>query len=93
VPALKVGDAWRTRFLHGERCEILKVDIEGAEEAFFEDEQDFLKIVDRLVVEVHESMVSIERVKAILVHNGFSLVKETKEDSETSLLFGARNHA
>ena len=92
VPALKVGDAWRTKFLHGERCGILKVDIEGAEEAFFEDEQDFLKIVDRLVVEVHESMVSIKRVKAILSQNGFSLVKETKEDSETSLLFGARIH-
>jgi len=90
VPALKVGDAWRTRFPHGERCGILKIDIEGAEEAFFEDEQDFLKTVDRLVVEVHESMVSLEKVKAILGQNEFSLVKESKEDSETTLIFGVR---
>lgn len=92
VPALCVREVWRKRFPNGERCDLLKIDIEGAEQRFFEDEQDFLKIVNRLVVEVHESTVSLDKVKVILSENGFILLKESKEDSETSLIFGARSH-
>jgi hypothetical protein len=92
VPALCVGDVWRKRFPNGERCGLLKIDIEGAEQTFFEDEQDFLGIVERLVVEVHETMVSLAGVKKILSSKGFSLVKENKEDSETSLIFAERKN-
>ena len=92
VPALCVGDVWRKMFPNGERCGLLKIDIEGAEQRFFEDEQDFLGIVERLVVEVHETMVSLEVVRGILSSKGFSLVKESKEDSETSLIFAERKN-
>jgi hypothetical protein len=92
VPALCVGDVWRKMFPNGERCGLLKIDIEGAEQRFFEDEQDFLGIVERLVVEVHEAMVSLEVVRGILSSKGFSLVKESKEDSETSLIFAERKN-
>jgi hypothetical protein len=92
VPALCVGDVWRKRFPNGERCGLLKIDIEGAEQTFFEDEHDFLRIVERLVVEVHETMVSLEGVKKNLSLQGFSLVKESKEDSETSLIFAERKN-
>jgi FkbM family methyltransferase len=90
VPILTIGKIWNEKFSSGERCDLLKVDIEGAELRFFEDEGDFLALVDRLVVEVHESMISLEEVKKTLTSNGFSLVKECKEDSETSLIFAER---
>ena len=87
VPAIRVADVWDQRFSQGERCGILKIDIEGAEKTFLEDECDFLKKVDRIVVEVHESMVSMEAIKTLLVKNGFLIIKEAKEDSETALIF------
>lgn len=92
VPALKVGDAWRARFPQGERCGVLKIDIEGAEQRFFEDEGDFLQSVDRIVVEVHESVVSLEAIRGLLSKNGFAIKKVSKEDSETSLVFAERLH-
>jgi FkbM family methyltransferase len=90
VPALRVGEVWRQRFPNGERCGILKIDIEGAEKRFFEDEGDFLILVDRIVVEVHESMVSIQAIRELLSKNGFVIKKENKEDSETALVFAER---
>lgn len=90
VPALCVGEAWRKIFPDGKRCGILKIDIEGAEGRFFEDEGDFLEIVDRLVVEVHEAMVSLEEIRSRILENGFVIRKESKEDSETSLVFAER---
>jgi hypothetical protein len=90
VPALRVGEVWRQRFPNGERCGILKIDIEGAEKRFFEDEGDFLSLVDRVVVEVHESMVSIQEIRELISKNGFVIKKENKEDSETALVFAER---
>jgi FkbM family methyltransferase len=92
VPALCVGEVWRRRFPNGERCDLLKIDIEGAEQRFFEEEKGFLRIVERLVVEVHETMTSLEDVKKNLSLQGFSLVKESKEDSKTSLIFAERKN-
>jgi FkbM family methyltransferase len=90
VPALSVGDAWRKSFSVGERCGILKIDIEGAEGRFFEEEGDFLNIVDRLVVEVHEASVSLDEIRNRILMNGFVIRKESKEDSETALVFAER---
>jgi FkbM family methyltransferase len=90
VPALRVGEVWRQRFPNGERCGILKIDIEGAEKRFFEDEGDFLSLVDRVVVEVHESMVSIQEIRELISKNGFVIKKENTEDSETALVFAER---
>ena len=92
VPRLNIGKIWIEKFRPLERCDFLKVDIEGAELRFFEDEKNFLALVDRLVVEVHESMISLEKLKYTLSLNGFSLVKEIKEDSETSLIFAERRN-
>lgn len=87
-----MGEAWGSRFGGSERCGILKIDIEGAEQRFFEDEGDFLQLVDRIVVEVHESMVSLEAIHALISKNGFAIKKEAKEDSETSLVFAERRN-
>ena len=90
VPALQIGEVWRKRFPNGERCGILKIDIEGAEKKFFEDEGDFLSMVDRMVVEVHESMISMQAIRELISKNGFVIKKENKEDSETALVFADR---
>lgn len=90
VPALRIGSAWNSRFSPDVRCGILKIDIEGAEQRFLEEEGDFLQLVDRLVVEVHEKMVSAECVRQLICNYGFSIKKESKEDSETVLIFAER---
>lgn len=90
VPALAVGKIWIENFRLGERCDFLKVDIEGAELKFFEEEEEFLALVDRLVVEVHERSVPIEKIRDLIAKNGFAIKQENKADSETSLIFAAR---
>jgi FkbM family methyltransferase len=90
VPALAIGKIWIENFPLGERCDFLKVDIEGAELKFFEEEGDFLALVDRLVVEVHERSVPIEKIRDLIDKNGFAIKQENKADSETSLIFAAR---
>jgi FkbM family methyltransferase len=93
VAAVRVGDLWRGKFSAGERCEILKIDIEGAELAFLKDEKDFLGLVDRVVVEVHEAVVSLQEIRTELLKSGFIIRKEAKEDSETVLVFAQREFA
>jgi len=90
VPALEIGKIWREKFSLAERCDFLKVDIEGAELRFLEEEGDFLALVDRLVVEVHERSVPIEKIRDLIDKNGFAIKQENKSDSETSLIFAAR---
>lgn len=90
VPALAIGKIWIKNFPLGERCDFLKVDIEGAELKFFEEEEDFLALVDRLVVEVHERSVSIEKIRYLIAKNGFAIKQVNKADSETSLIFAGR---
>ena len=68
----------------------MKVDIEGAELIFFKEEGEFLALVDRLVVEVHERFVPIEEIRDLIAKNGFAIKQENKADSETSLIFAAR---
>lgn len=47
-------------------------------------------LVDRIVVEVHESMVSLIAIRELLSLNGFTIKKEAKEDSETVLVFAQK---
>ncbi len=90
VLALSIGKIWGEKFPSGERCDFLKLDIEGAELRFFKEEGDFLALVDRLVVEVHERSVPIEKIRDLIAQNGFAIKQENKADSETSLIFAAR---
>ena len=90
VPALSIGRLWIEKFPNGDRCEFLKVDIEGAEFKSFKEEGEFLSLVDRLVVEVHERSVPIAQFRALLACNGFVIKQEIKADSETSLIFAVR---
>jgi hypothetical protein len=47
-------------------------------------------MVDRMVVEVHESMISMQAIRELISKNGFVIKKENKEDSETTLVFAER---
>jgi FkbM family methyltransferase len=73
APVLSVTTEWRKHF-DQERCQLLKIDIEGAELVFFQQEAEFLKLVDVIIVECHQGLVSFEELKKCAVANGFKLV-------------------
>jgi FkbM family methyltransferase len=71
VPCVSVEENWRTHF-GDERCDLLKVDIEGSELDFFRNETDFLKRVGTIVVEWHKSRVSFAEMENFLSGQNFS---------------------
>ena len=90
VPALHFNKIWKENFPDGKGCDLLKVDIEGAEGKFFIDEIEFLSTVSQLVIEVHERMVDSTQIRESLKKLGFSILKESREDADTFLLFACR---
>ncbi|MBI4606848.1 MAG: FkbM family methyltransferase [Planctomycetes bacterium] len=86
VPRIRLERAWREH-LGEERCRLLKVDIEGSEEELFRSEGDFLRRVDRIVVEWHKWLVAREGMEAALRAQGFSLdaVLEERETTGVAL--------
>jgi FkbM family methyltransferase len=86
VPSLQVGPAWRERF--GDvRCNLLKIDVEGAELDFLGLEQDFLNQVDSILVEWHKWRVNLDQLKAFLGKRGFALIKILDESAEMGTAF------
>jgi len=73
APIVSVSEEWKKNFAD-ERCNVLKVDIEGAELIFFQQETEFLKLVDVIFVECHQSHVPFEDMKNYLVSKGFNLL-------------------
>lgn len=65
------------------RCNLLKVDIEGSEKHLFRNESDFMRRVDRVVVEWHKWIVSREEIESDLKAAGFQLA-EVLQEEETS---------
>jgi FkbM family methyltransferase len=93
VPALDFAKLWSETFPDGRSCDLLKIDIEGAEARFFDDEAEFLSRVRQLVVEVHKRMVPLDEFRETLRRRGFKIVHERSDDSETSLIFAKNNSA
>ncbi len=73
VPVLDVGELWKTFVGPGVRCNLLKVDIEGAERDFFRVEAEFLALVDQILVEVHHYFAPPEGVLADAAAAGFTV--------------------
>jgi len=57
------------------KCDVLKIDIEGAEMKFLKDNQEFLQLVENIFIEWHKYKVSFEEMNAFLESKGFKLVK------------------
>ena len=81
VPNVCVGDMWRARF-GPESCDLLKLDIEGAELDFVKSEQEFLSIVQQILVEWHKWSVDFDVLKAHLASLGFEVVDIVDENDD-----------
>ncbi|MGD0885157.1 MAG: FkbM family methyltransferase [Thermodesulfovibrionales bacterium] len=79
MPVLELPEEW-DRFFPGERVDMLKIDIEGAEIDFLQSHSSFLKRVDSIVIEWHAWITSLPEVRAILERNGFLLKDTYNED-------------
>jgi FkbM family methyltransferase len=86
VPCVSVEKNWR-RLFGDEPCDLLKVDIEGAEMDFFKTETPFLRQVQIIIVEWHKWRVSLDEIKAFLGEQGFSLKTVVGENHELGTAF------
>lgn len=67
--------------------DLMKVDIEGAEEAFLMAEPEILKRVKRLVIELHPNLCDTDRVNGLL-HEAFPIIEKiTGRTSSKPLLY------
>jgi FkbM family methyltransferase len=80
VPSVRIGKIWRSRF-DATPCDLLKIDIEGSELQFVQQEADFLKIVKTVVVEWHSWRATKEALISELEQQGFRLVKILDESA------------
>lgn len=90
VPTLNVGRLWEDKFGRITRCDLLKVDIEGAEWQFMLDEGDFLSRVDRLVLEIHEKTGEEAKLLKLVNDNGFHELGRRVAGDGVYLLFAEK---
>ncbi len=84
LPTVRVLDTWRR--LHGERrIDLLKVDIEGSECDLFAHEPDLLAMTDRLVVEWHKWVTTIDEVDRALAPSGLVRCHVVGEDANAGV--------
>lgn len=79
VPVIRLPEEWDTIF-PGERINLLKIDIEGAEIEFLQSHSQFLELVDAIVIEWHAWITSLSEVKSLLEQHGFSLIDVYEDD-------------
>lgn len=91
VPCISVEKNWKKHF--GDlRCDLLKVDIEGAELSFFETEIVFLQRVQTIIVEWHKAQVTFDQIKSFLTAQGFGLKKITEDKLEVGTAIFSRQN-
>ena len=92
VPAVSAGQLWIENFGTETRCDLLKVDIEGAEWRFFREEGAFMSLVDRLVVKVHARMGDEAELLGMIRSAGFTEITRHITGNRVYLLFAERRH-
>ena len=90
VPVVSAGQLWIQNFGAETRCDLLKMDIEGAEWRFFRDETEFLSLVDRLVMEVHAKMSDEAELLSMIRKAGFTEITRHITGARVYLLFAER---
>ena len=73
APCINVEENWVRLLGPDEPCDLLKIDVEGAELDFFRRETIFLKRVSTILVEWHKYRVSRAELEACLTGQGFTL--------------------
>lgn len=92
VPTLEVGATWTRLFGVEQRCHCLKIDIEGSEIAFLENESRFLERVDSILLEWHIWATTRDGVVSWLASKGFTLDKVIEDEPRHGVLYFRRAH-
>ena len=84
VPVVHVHERWRS--LHGDRrIDLLKIDVEGTECDLIRNEPALLAIADRIVIEWHKWVTSLDEVGGLLRAAGFSQRAVVGEDDNAGV--------
>jgi FkbM family methyltransferase len=90
VPCLTLSTEWKKRF-GSDRCNLLKIDVEGSEMNFLQSDADFLKQVDSILIEWHKWRVALPDVQSFLQARGFKLGKILDESDQMGTAFFTRS--
>lgn len=90
VPCLSIADQWAARF-GGQRCHVLKLDVEGSELRFLRAETAFLDLCDSVLVEWHKWEVGFPDLETFLREKGFLHVKTLEEGEQMGTAFFDRS--
>lgn len=91
VPVLWVEKLWQQHFPNEARCNLLKIDIEGAELDFLEKEKEFLKRVDALIVEWHKLQVNFIKLSEVLAEQNFKMETIFEENEQVGVSYFVKN--
>lgn len=92
VPVFDLHAEWQRAF-SGQRIELHKIDIEGAEIGFLRSHRAILALTDSILIEWHKWVTSLEEVDALLKDAGFELEFVSQEDRHAGTAFFRRRPA
>jgi FkbM family methyltransferase len=81
APTVSLENEWQRRF-DSAPCDVLKIDIEGSEDALLHRETAFLQRVGILVIEMHRWIVDVDALEAYLASQQFERI-EVLRSSDT----------
>jgi FkbM family methyltransferase len=81
APVVSLSEEWQRRFGDAP-CDVLKVDIEGSEDALLRREADFLQRVGLLAIEMHRWIVDVDALDAFLNGRGFDAVEVLRSNGD-----------
>jgi FkbM family methyltransferase len=87
VPTLKVTELWSQLFGPDTRCDCLKIDIEGSEMNFLQQEVLFLSCVESILIEWHAWATSRDEVVSFLSRHSFDLQHTIEDMPRHGVLF------
>ena len=90
VPYVDVGRTWSERFPE-RRVNLCKLDIEGFEAEFLAGNTEFMRNVDRVLVEWHKLQVTFDEVADALRQSGDWRIEPLHEDSRFGVLWASRS--
>ena len=90
VPTLHVTDLWTQLVGPNQRCQCLKIDIEGSEMLFLQQETVLLKLVDSILLEWHSWGTSKADLIEFLAAQGFPLTRTIEDFPRHGVLFFRR---
>jgi hypothetical protein len=73
-------------------CDVLKIDIEGSEDALLRREGEFLKRVGVLVIEMHKWIVDIEALDALLDEHGLQRADVLRSNPDVQVALYVNRH-